>query len=103
MPSSPDFRVAFAGSQHPPVRLSEGSDLSECLTVHNSPVLFGCRTGVCGTCLIEVEEEANGALAAATDEEREVLDVIAPGNSRARLGCQVRLQADIRIKYLGNA
>ncbi|MBC6436085.1 2Fe-2S iron-sulfur cluster binding domain-containing protein, partial [Nostoc sp. HG1] len=29
-------------------------NLSEHLTIQNSPVLFGCRTGICGTCLVEV-------------------------------------------------
>ncbi len=97
-----DFTVAFSECEHPPITLSEGTDLSESLTIENSPLLFGCRTGVCGTCLIEVEDEANGRLAAPAADELEVLSIIAPGNPRARLGCQVRLAADIRIKYLGS-
>ncbi len=66
-------------------------------------MLFGCRTGVCGTCLIEVEEESNGALVAPDADEQEVLKVVAPGNSKARLSCQLKLKADIRIRYLGQA
>ena len=65
--------------------------------------MFGCRTGICGTCLIEVEETINGELAEPTADELELLEIIAPGNLRARLACQIELRADIRIRYIGPA
>ncbi|MCI0487158.1 MAG: (2Fe-2S)-binding protein [Blastocatellia bacterium] len=97
------YSVSFSPESHPPVRLASGSNLSEYLSVENSPVLFGCRNGVCGTCLIEVQEEMNGRLREAADDEREMLDILAPDNPRARLACQVALCADIKIRYLGFA
>ena len=97
------YSVSFSSESHTPVRLAEGSNLSEYLSVENSPVLFGCRNGACGTCLIEVEEEQNGRLEKASDDEREMLDILAPDNRRARLACQISLCADIRIRYLGFA
>ena len=66
-------------------------------------MLFGCRTGICGTCLIEVEEATDGELHEAAADELELLDIIAPGNQRARLACQIELRADIRIRYIGSA
>jgi ferredoxin len=88
--------VSFPGTRHPPVHLAPRSALSEHLTVQNSPVLFGCRTGICATCLCEVE----GAIPAPSADEREILDIFAPDNPKARLACQVQLVADIRVRVL---
>ena len=85
--------VSFFGEGHEPVELPRGANLSEALDVGNSPLLFGCRTGVCATCLVRVE----GDLAPPDDEELELLEVMAPGDPKARLACQIDLQADIRI------
>lgn len=86
-------RVAFEGDSHPPVLLARHENLSEHLTVQNSPVLFGCRTGICGTCLVRV----SGALTPPSEDELDLLDVIAPNDPRARLACQIDLTADIEI------
>jgi ferredoxin len=88
--------VSFPGSKYGPVRLARGASLSEHLTVQNSPVLFGCRTGICATCLCEVQ----GAIPPPSADEREILEVFAPDNPRARLACQVELTADIRLTVL---
>lgn len=95
------YHVSFSPATHPPVTLDGGAILSEHLTIANSPVLFGCRTGICGTCLIEVEAEHNGQLRAPAADELELLDIIAPDIARARLACQIALSADIRIHYIG--
>ncbi len=50
--------------------------------------------------MIEVSEELNGKLDAPASDERELLSLMAPGNPRARLACQIRLSADIRVKPL---
>jgi len=102
MSAPPDhYRVSFSPATHQAVTLDGGAILSEHLTIVNSPVLFGCRTGICGTCLIEVEEERNGQLRAPVADELELLDIIAPDIARARLACQIALSADIRIRYIG--
>jgi ferredoxin len=93
-------KVSFDSSHHAPVDLNAGENLSEILTIQNSPVLFGCRTGICGTCLIEVESKDD--LPPPQEDERELLEMIAPENPKARLACQVELKSDIRIRYLGN-
>jgi ferredoxin len=87
------FRVSFFDESFAPVELAAGAALSEHLDVGNSPLLFGCRTGICGTCLVRVE----GSLAPPSDEERELLEMLAPGDAQARLGCQIRLVGDIRV------
>ena len=50
-----DFKVTFEDTAYEPQMVSKGPSLSEELTASNSPVLFGCRTGICGTCVVEVE------------------------------------------------
>lgn len=91
--------ISFPDSPHPPASLPEGANLSETLTVMNSPMLFGCRAGICGTCLIQVEAGYD-LLTPPSPEEREALDVYAPGNAKARLGCQVSLTADVAIRKI---
>lgn len=86
-------RVSFESGSHLPVELPVHANLSEHLTVQNSPVLFGCRTGICGTCVIRVR----GSLPPAGEDERDLLDVIAPGDPEARLACQLDLTCDIEI------
>ena len=95
------YTVSFSPESHPPVTLASGAILSEHLTIGNSPVLFGCRTGICGTCLIEVEEERRGTLRVPADDEKELLEIIAPEISRGRLACRIELCADITIRYIG--
>jgi ferredoxin len=95
--------ISFSPASHSPVRLPPGAMLSEHLSVENSPLLFGCRTGICGTCLIEVEEATNGELGEPAADELELLEIIAPENQRARLACQIEMRADICIRYIGPA
>jgi ferredoxin len=91
------FSVSFPETDYQMIILDQSQKLSEYLTVQNSPVLFGCRTGICGTCLVIIE----GDVLPPSDEEREVLEIFAPGNSQARLACQVKLMGDVQITAFG--
>ncbi len=86
-------QIQFTETKHQPLFLEQNQNLAEHLTVENSPVLFGCRTGICGTCLVTIE----GDIPPASSEEKELLEVLAPENSRARLACQIQLTNDIKI------
>ena len=86
-------QIQFTETKHQPVFLEQNQNLAEHLTVENSPVLFGCRTGICGTCLVIIE----GDIPPASSEEKELLEVLAPEKSRARLACQIQLTNDIKI------
>ncbi|MDB4968631.1 MAG: ferredoxin [Myxococcales bacterium] len=88
-----DCRVHFFDDAYAPVELTAGATLSEHLDVGNSPLLFGCRTGICGTCLVRVE----GELPPPSEEERELVEMLAPGDPQARLACQLRLVGDVRV------
>lgn len=88
--------VCFPETDYPAIVLEPHQNLSEHLTIQNSPVLFGCRTGICGTCLVEVI----GNIPAATADEMEMLDALVPNVPSARLACQIDLTANIEISRL---
>ena len=92
--------VEFPGSPHLPLRLATGARLLDHLSIENSPVLFGCRTGICGTCAVHVEVLA-GALAAPDGDEAELLALVHPGDATVRLACQLELTADLRLARVG--
>lgn len=90
-------RIEFEGSDKAPVELKEGDCLSEKLTIHNSPILFGCRIGICGTCAIEVLSQ-DAPLPEMTYDEKEFLGAMAPDRKNVRLACQIHINTNIRIK-----
>ncbi len=85
--------INFTDTNYQSIILEKHSPLSEHLTVQNSPVLFGCRTGICGTCLVVIK----GDIPPPSEAEKELLEIIAPNNESARLACQVDLTNDIEI------
>ncbi len=88
--------VSFPETKNPPISLIPHENLSEHLTIQNSPVLFGCRTGICGTCLVEVI----GNIPSPRLDEQEILDMLASDSVNARLACQLSLTDDIEIRKL---
>lgn len=88
--------ISFPGTNYPPITLPAHENLSEHLTIQNSPVLFGCRTGICGTCLVEII----GEIAPPDSEELEMLNTLAPNISNARLACQLDLITNIQIRKI---
>lgn len=90
-----DILVRFFDRAFAPVRLPVSSCLAEHLDVTNSPLLFGCRTGICGTCLVRID---GGDLPPPSDDEKELLDLLAPGDPQARLACQVELTCDVCVE-----
>lgn len=90
------IEISFPGTAFPAVHLACDQLLSECLTVENSPILFGCRTGICGTCLVQVQGHASVMEA----EEAEVVEILAPDLPDARLACQVQALGSLQINVL---
>ncbi len=90
-----ECEIQFEDCTFPPVKIPSGENLSEHLHACNSPILFGCRSGLCGTCLIEVVE---GETAPPSQDEKEALEVYAPGNPRMRLACQLSAYHSLKIR-----
>lgn len=91
-------RIEFPETSFEPLELPEGASLIEYLTPDNSPVLFGCCSGVCATCLIELETD--GKVVPPKEEELETLEIYAEENPKVRLACQLRLTANLKIKKI---
>jgi ferredoxin len=89
--------IDFGDSGHAPVRLPLGAHLSEYLTVQNSPVLFGCRTGICGTCLVRAQSIGDTPLDPPCEDEKQLLAIICQDNF-GRLACQLTLNCDMRLE-----
>ncbi|AFZ24216.1 ferredoxin [Cylindrospermum stagnale PCC 7417] len=88
--------ISFPATDYPPLTLQPHQNLSEHLTIQNSPVLFGCRTGICGTCLVEVF----GEISPPQLDEQEMLETLAPQQPNARLACQLNCTKNIEIRRL---
>ncbi len=93
------YKIEFTETNFESVELPEGPYLSDYLTAVNSPVLFGCRSGICGTCLIEVTP-LQGDLDLPDELEAETLALFAPNNPNARLACQLNLTTCISLKKI---
>ena len=90
------FEVSNTGQE---IEIEEGVELSKQLDSTNSPILFGCRTGICGTCLLSVEngkENCNEV----SEDEAELLEIISD-DPNARLGCLVKCSGNVKVKYIG--
>lgn len=92
------YKIEFTDKAYSPIEINENAELSQTLTIQNSPILFGCRTGICGTCLIRVHEESPHPLHQRTPDEEEFLEGLYPGDKTLRLACQVKLTANIKIE-----
>jgi ferredoxin len=71
--------------------LPEGSCLTDIEYETSARIIaFGCRSGACGACMVEVVE-GGAALGAAADEEIEFLEELGGSRDQHRLACQCRL------------
>jgi ferredoxin len=84
-------KIKFEDTRFTPLEITAGQGLAEVLTVQNSPVLFACRTGLCGTCVVGVV----GDVGEASIGELEILELYATGNPLARLACQLQVRGDV--------
>lgn len=90
-------KIEFIDSDKQSITLDDGDNLSEKLTIHNSPILFGCRIGICGTCAVEIVDSEK-PLHDRTHDEKEFLGVMAPGRDDVRLACQININTNIKIR-----
>jgi ferredoxin len=81
------------------VEAPAGTPLTDVADASGADITFGCRSGSCGTCRVRVVRGLEHC-SPMTAEERDFLaglDVAAD----QRLACQVTVQGDVDIEYLG--
>jgi 2Fe-2S ferredoxin len=81
------------------LKTSAGRRFIDICDEFDTPILFGCRSASCGTCLVEVTGGMEN-LSPVTDEEAILLEVMAEGNPLARLACQCVVNGSISVKTL---
>ena len=63
---------------------------------HDTSILFGCRDGACGACMIKVKEGKEN-LSPMQDDERDFLETMAAEEDE-RLACQCRVHGDVVVE-----
>jgi len=76
-----------------------GTPLQEIADASGADITFGCRTGSCGTCRVRIAEGLENCSEPGPEERDFLKGLNAPPNQR--LACQVIVQGDVTIEYLG--
>ena len=63
---------------------------------HETSILFGCRDGACGACMIRVKE-GMGNLSKMEDDEKDFLETMAAEEDE-RLACQCKVLGDVVVE-----
>ncbi|MFE5512128.1 2Fe-2S iron-sulfur cluster-binding protein [Streptomyces sp. NPDC056529] len=80
------------------ISLPVGSPLTEVEYETSQQLIpFGCRSGSCGACVIEVLE-GFGSLGEPDDDELDFLEDLGRTGGSHRLACQCRLQDDATVR-----
>jgi ferredoxin len=81
------------------VEAPAGTPLQRIADAAGADITFGCRTGSCGTCRVHVTEGLAHCSEMGAEERDFLQDLEAPADQR--LACQVCVQGDVSIEYLG--
>jgi len=77
--------------------LPHNAHLSDAAELQLSGLVFGCRAGMCGICVIEVVEGVRN-LSQQDESESWLLESLGHPEACKRLACQCRLQGDVTIR-----
>lgn len=78
------------------IDVRDGYPLIDMCDEHETSILFGCRDGACGACMIRVIDGAEN-LSTMEDHERDFLETMA-AEADERLACQCRVSGDVKIE-----
>ncbi|MDG1498593.1 MAG: 2Fe-2S iron-sulfur cluster-binding protein [Planctomycetota bacterium] len=81
------------------VEVETGSALMEACEHNDTPVDFSCTMGACATCLVVLDAGADQVDPADDDEKQTV--GYSTDEANARLACQVTVNGDITVRYIG--
>ncbi|MBI4412650.1 MAG: (2Fe-2S)-binding protein [Deltaproteobacteria bacterium] len=79
------------------VEVPRGSKIPDIVDECGATLPFGCRMGSCGTCrciIVEGMENLNPK----TNEEGELFDTLTSVGDAERLGCQLVVRGDVKIR-----
>jgi ferredoxin len=81
------------------VEAPAGTSLQEIAETAGADLTFGCRTGSCGTCRVRISRGLDHCSPAGPEERDFLKGLDAPSDQR--LACQLKVNGDIDIEYLG--
>ena len=82
-----DDKTIEVRDQYPMIDMSEE---------HDTSILFGCRDGACGACMIKVIDGAKN-LTSMGEDEKDFLATMA-AEPEERLACQCKVLGDVKIE-----
>ena len=77
-----------------------GTPLMEIAQASGADLTFGCGSGSCGTCRVRVAEGLEHCSKPSAEERDFLASIDAPADQR--LACQVTVQGDVGVEYIGN-
>lgn len=83
-------------TDHKTIEMKEGQALIDMCEEHDTSILFGCRDGACGACMIKILKGSEN-ISKMEDSERDFLETMAAEETE-RLGCQCKVYGDIEIE-----
>ena len=63
---------------------------------YDTSILFGCRDGACGACMVQVLEGSEH-LSSAEEDEKDFLETM-NANPDERLACQCKVYGDVKLE-----
>ena len=78
------------------IEVAQGYAMIDLCEDHDTSILFGCRDGACGACMIRVLEGAEN-LSPIRDDERDFLETMA-AEPNERLACQSKVLGDVKVE-----
>jgi ferredoxin len=78
------------------IDLEKNSKLIDMCEEHDTSILFGCRDGACGACIIRVKEGQKN-LSPMEEDEKDFLETMAADDDE-RLACQCSITGDATIE-----
>ncbi|MDD9951693.1 MAG: 2Fe-2S iron-sulfur cluster-binding protein [Zetaproteobacteria bacterium] len=82
-----DDKTIDVESNYPLINLSEE---------HDTSILFGCRDGACGACMVRVLEGSEN-LSQMEEDEQDFLETMA-AEPNERLACQCKISGDVVLE-----
>lgn len=76
--------------------IATGKALIDLCEEHDTSILFGCRDGACGACMIRVRQGAEH-ISKMQDDEKDFLETMAAEDNE-RLACQCKIFGDVEIE-----
>jgi ferredoxin len=78
------------------IEVAVGAAIIDVCENHDTSILFGCRDGACGACMVKVLEGAKN-LSPMEEQERDFLETMAARDDE-RLACQCKVLGDAVIE-----